>query len=222
MTDYSQARRTMVERQIMTADVTDRAILDAIGDIPRELFAPPELRSIAYSDADLPIGQTAGGQGRYLIEPAILARLAQLASIEPGDIVLDIGCGTGYSSAVLARLANSVVAVEEDPELAAQATETLIELDIGNAAVVTAPLADGYPSEGPYDVIFVGGAVDRVPQSLFDQLKEEGRLVAIVGSGPAGMATCFRRIGNDISRRRAFSAAAPALPGFAAPKVFQF
>jgi len=223
MTDYAQARRTMVERQIMTADVTSRALLDAIGEIPRELFVPDAVRHLAYSDADLPITQAApGAPRRFLAEPAILARLLQLANVGPDDIVLEIGCGTGYSSAVLAELANSVVAVEEDPALAATATETLIALDIGNVAVVTAPLAEGYPAEAPYDVIFLGGSVEEVPQSLLGQLKDGGRLVAVVGTGPDGMATCFRYVMGGVSRRRAFSAAMPPLPGFAAPRVFQF
>jgi protein-L-isoaspartate(D-aspartate) O-methyltransferase len=223
MTDYARARQTMVERQIMTAGVTDRAVLDALGDVPREMFAPAELRHLAYSDADLPITPAdSGGPRRFLIEPAILARLAQLAGIDADDIVLDIGCGSGYSSAVLSRLAGSVVAVEEDSRLAAQATETLIELDIGNVAVVTAPLETGYPAEGPYDVIFLGGSVETVPNTLLGQLKEGARLVCVVGTGPDGMATCFRLVFGEISRRAAFSAAVPPLPGFSAPKVFQF
>ena len=223
MTDYAQARRTMVERQIMTADVTDRDILDAVGKIPREVFAPAEFRHLAYSDADLPVGEgDSVGPRRFLIEPAILARLAQLADTGPKDIVLDVGCGSGYSSAILAQLANSVVAVEQDAVLAATASQILVDLDIGNVAVVSAALEEGYPAEGPYDVIFLAGSVDQVPESLVDQLKEGGRLVAVLGTGPDGKATCLRRINGEISRRQAFDAAVPPLPGFAPRKVFQF
>ena len=128
MTDFAEARRTMVDRQIRTVDVTDADILDAIGGVPRELFVPPELRSLAYTDADLPIIQAKPGEGRrFLVEPAILARLIQLAEVGRDDIVLDIGCATGYSSAVLSLLSNSVVALETDPDLAGSATETLLE-----------------------------------------------------------------------------------------------
>lgn len=222
MTDYSLARRTMVDRQIRTADVTDRRILRAIGEVPRELFSPVELRPLAYSDADLLLTKPGSGQGRYLVEPTILARLIQLADIGEDDIVLDVGCGTGYSSAVLSLIANSVVALEEIDDLAEAATETLLELDIGNVAVLTGPLAEGFASEGPYDVIVMAAAVEEVPPALLDQLKKGGRLVTIVGQGPSGMATLFHRNGGEVSRRSAFSAPAPSLPGFAKPKTFQF
>ncbi len=223
MTDYSLARRTMVDRQIRTADVTDRRILTAIGEVPRELFSPPELRPLAYSDADLPLTKSGtNGPGRYLVEPTILARLIQLAEIGEDDIVLDIGCGTGYSSAVLSLIANSVVALEENEDLAETATETLLELDIGNVAVLTGPLSEGFASEGPYDVIVMAAAVEEVPPALLDQLKKGGRLVTIIGDGPSGMATLFYRNGGEVSRRSAFSAPAPTLPGFAKPKSFEF
>ncbi len=223
MTDYAEARRTMVDRQIRTADVTDRAILNALGEIPRELFVPRAVRSLAYSDADLPVTVAKPGvRPRYLVEPAVLARLTQLAEIGPDDIVLDVGCGTGYSAAFLSLLANSVVALESDPELAASATETLIDLDIVNVAVVTGPLEAGYPSEGPYDVVLMAGSVDEVPAALLGQLKEGGRLVTVIGTGPAGMATIFSRTDGDISRRAAFNAPVPPLPGFARPKTFTF
>ena len=222
MTDYALARRTMVDRQIRTADVTDRRILGAIGEVPRELFSPPELRPLAYSDADLPLTKPGDGAQRFLVEPTILARLIQLADIGEDDIVLDVGCGTGYSSAVISLIANSVVALEEDEGLAETATETLLELDIGNVAVLTGPLTEGYASEGPYDVIVMAGAVEEVPAMLLNQLKRGGRLVTILGKGPAGVATLFSRNGGEVSRRAVFSAPAPSLPGFTKPKSFEF
>ncbi len=223
MTDFAEARRTMVDRQIRTVDVTDADILDAIGGVPRELFVPPELRSLAYTDADLPIIQAKPGEERrFLVEPAILARLIQLAEVGRDDIVLDIGCATGYSSAVLSLLSNSVVALETDPDLAGSATETLLDLDIGNVAVVTGALPAGYPSEGPYDVILLAGSVEDLPDALFDQLKEGGRLVTIVGIGPVGMANLFQKTAGEISHREAFNAPAPPLPGFSMAKSFQF
>lgn len=222
MTDFKLARRTMVDRQIRPADVTNRSVLSAIGEIPREVFAPIALRGLAYSDADLPVTSSASKAQRFLIEPAILARLLQLADVGKEDIVLDVGCATGYSSAVLSLIANSVVALEEDEELAEAASETLLQLDIGNVAVLSGPLAVGYAAEGPYDVILVLGAVEEVPDALLGQLKRGGRLVTIVGTGPDGRATLFYRNGGEVSPRAAFNASAPVLPGFAKQRSFAF
>ena len=223
MADYAKARQTMVDRQINTADVTDRRVLAAFAEIPRELFVPLGLRPLAYSDADLPLKVASWSDTpRHLAAPMVLARLIQLAAIGPADIVLDVGCASGYSSAVLSRVAASVVALESDAELAKSATETLIDLDIGNVAVVTGRLEDGYPGEAPYDVIVIAGSVEMVPAALTGQLRDGGRLVAVVGTGPGGTATLFERSGEEVSRRPAFSAPAPALPGFAATRAFVF
>lgn len=223
MPDYAEARQRMIDSQVRTVDVTDTAVLSALAAIPRERFAPPALRSVAYSDADIPITDAGPGEARrYLVEPAILAKLLQLAEIDEDDIVLDIGCGTGYSSAVLSLLANSVVSVEVDPDLAAAATETLLDLNIVNVAVVSGPLTEGYAPEGPYDVILMAGSVEEIPEGLYAQLKDGGRLVTVLGTGPAGMAVAVYRVGEDISRRPAFNAPAPPLPGFAKARAFQF
>lgn len=221
MADFARAREMMVDRQIMTVDVTNARVLSAMREVPREAFVPRGLRAIAYSDADLPL-KKASAPRRALLNPPTFARLAQLAAIGADDVVLNVAAATGYGAAVLARLASFVVALEEDAELAQAATANLLDLGIGNAAVVTGRLADGYAAEAPYDAILIEGAVEVVPESLFGQLKEGGRLVAVVGRGLAGAATIFTRTLGEVSGRPAFNAGAPSLPGFEAPRGFVF
>jgi protein-L-isoaspartate(D-aspartate) O-methyltransferase len=223
MADFGKARRMMVDGQVRTVDVTDRPLLAALGEIPREKFVPGHLRNLAYLDRDLEIAPAAGGRGaRYLIEVGPFARLVQAAEVQPTDVVLDVGCGTGYSAAVLSRLVGSVVALESDPELVRAANAVLGELGIDNVAVVTAPLDAGYRSEGPYDAILLEGAVEVVPDALLDQLKPDGRLVAVVGTDRTARATIYRRSGEGISARPVFDAYIAALPGFQKPKAFVF
>jgi protein-L-isoaspartate(D-aspartate) O-methyltransferase len=223
MEDFDAAREKMVDCQLRTEAVTDYGVLAAMSEIPRERFVPPRLRPLAYIDEDLKVKEAEGEMpARFLMEPAPFARLIQAAEITPSDIVLDIGCATGYSTAVLARLADSVVAVEADPELAALASENLVDLGVANAAVVTAGLTEGYASEGPYDVIFLGGAVEYVPDALLAQLKDGGRLVGVVGHGLAAQATLFTRTTGDIGSRTVFNAHLQPLPGFEKPKAFVF
>ena len=223
MENFDEARRKMVDSQLRTEDVTDHAVLEAMGELPREKFVPNKMRALAYIDEDILVREADEvGPARYLMEPAPFARLAQLAEIASTDFVLDIGCANGYSTAVLARLADSVVAVETDAELAAQATENLIELGVANAAVVSGPLEAGYPAEGPYDVIFLGGAVETVPEALFQQLKNGGRIVGVVGYGRSALATLFTRSDGDVGSRPAFNAHLRPLPGFTKPKAFVF
>jgi protein-L-isoaspartate(D-aspartate) O-methyltransferase len=215
--DFAALRQRMVESQLRTNRVTDEAVLAAIHAVPRELFVPRALRSVAYVDDDIEIAR-----GRYLMEPMVFARLVQLAEIEPSDLVLDLGCGAGYSAIVLARLANGVVAVESDADLAQRAGELLGELEVANVTLTQGPLEAGHPGQAPYDVIFLDGAVAELPAAITSQLAEGGRLVAVMtGAGP-GRATIMTKTGGQISGRPVFDAAIRPLPGFAGKPRFVF
>jgi protein-L-isoaspartate(D-aspartate) O-methyltransferase len=223
MVDFAQLRRSMVDGQIRVNDVTDPRIVAAMLELPRERFVPASVRQLAYIDDDLPVRPGGPGQpGRYLMEPMVLAKLVQALDLESGHKVLDVGTATGYSAALLGRLVRMVVALEEERELAAAAASLLAELGAVNVNVMTGTLAAGWPSEAPYDAILLNGAVEVVPQALLQQLKEGGRLGAVMRSGAAGRATIHSRVGNRFAARAVFDASVPPLPGFAAPKSFMF
>ena len=207
----------MVTGQILADHVQNARVLSAMGEVMRERFVPVAETSIAYADVEAPLDG-----GRALMMPVTFAKLLQMADVGSDDLVLDIGCATGYSTAVLARLAGSVVALESDPELAARAGETLLALGVDNAAVVQGPLEAGYAAEAPYDVIFLNGSVGFVPEELVGQLAPGGRLVAIVGTGQVGRATVVTRQGTITGSREVFDASATPLPGFAREKGFVF
>ncbi|MBS7546289.1 protein-L-isoaspartate O-methyltransferase family protein [Ancylobacter oerskovii] len=220
MIDFAEMRRAMVDAQVRANDVTDLKIVAAMLETPRERFVPAGLRNFAYIDDDLLVKE--GAPGRYLMEPMVLAKLLQAAEIGEGDLVLDVGASTGYSTAVLARLAGQVVALEEDGELADKGAGVLTELGLLNAAYVKGPLTAGWPAEAPYDAILLNGSVDEAPQALLSQLKPGGRLVAVIGRGRAGRATVFTNTAGGIGSRVVFDAAVPTLPGFEAAPGFVF
>lgn len=220
MTDFELQRRNMVESQVRPSDVTDRRVISAMLEIPREQFVPEAMRTLAYGDGAVSIVAPADRSGRALMAPRTLAKLVDLARIERKDIVLDVGAGTGYSSALLARLAETVVGLEADAGLAGAATRNLNALSVDNAAIVQGPLTEGWRDVAPYAAIILQGSVDAVPQTLLAQLAEGGRLVAIVNEGPVGRARIWRRRGDAYDVREAFDASAPLLPGFAAAPAF--
>ena|SRR5581483_2535474 len=215
MTDFATARRMMVDGQVRTADVTDRRILSAMQEVPRERFVPQASTALAYLDLDLPVGA-----GRCLLKPMVLAKLLEEAEIKETDRVLDAGCATGYAAAILSRLAASVVALEQDAALAQAAKSALA--GVANVSVVTGPLTDGWRQSGPYDVILLEGATEIAPKALCDQLADGGRLLCVQGRAPATKATLYVRSGADSGGRPIFDAAAPVLPGFAKPPAFAF
>ena len=218
MFDFVAARKFMIEGQIRTGDITEPRLVGAMSDLPRERFVPDSWKTLAYADREIPAGKSK----RFIPAPMVTGRIILEAGIGPEDYVLHIGCTTGYGTAILARLANSVVALEEDAALAKAAGDTLSALDIGNAAVVTGPLNKGYPDEGPYDAIVIEGAVEVLPDALAGQLREDGRLVAVMGTGRTGQGTLFRKTPKGLSGFPIFDAAAPLLPGFARAPAFTF
>jgi protein-L-isoaspartate(D-aspartate) O-methyltransferase len=227
MSGFERERLTMVECQLRPNEVTDPRLLAAMRALPRERFVPERLAGLAYMDESVEVLAAGNGaQPRFLLAPMVLARLVQLASVQPGDRVLDIGCATGYSTAMLASLGRSVVGLEAVPELARAAREGLAALGIGNAEIVQGPLPGGWPKDAPYDVIVVNGGVAELPEVLLDQLTEGGRLVAILKSGhnqaAPGKAYLFVKVGKDASGLPHFDAGAHPLPGFAPEPAFSF
>jgi protein-L-isoaspartate(D-aspartate) O-methyltransferase len=216
MPDYLTLRRAMVDSQVRTNDVTDTRVQDAMAEVPRERFVPQAKRALAYADAVVEVAP-----GRYLLDPRTFSKLAQLAEIAPTDRILDVACASGYSTAVLARLGGRVTALEEDAELVRIASDALAASG-PRAEVVQGRLADGHQPGAPYDVVFVNGAVEEIPESLKSQLAEGGRLVAIVQEGPQGRARLLLREHGRIGAWTDFDATVPLLPGFRKVRGFVF
>ena len=217
MIDYAAAREAMVDRQVRTADVTRYPIIAAMLAVPREDFLPAALRPVAYLGDDVPLAP-----GRVLLDPRVFAKLLDALDPGPGDLVLDLGCGLGYSTAVLARMAEAVVALESDPAMAAEAEALLGAHGVDNAVVQAGPLAEGVAEHGPFDAILVEGAIETLPHPIEAQLKVGGRIAAIFAEGAGGQARLGLRTPDGIAWRRIFDATAPVLPGFAATKAFEF
>lgn len=220
--NFEAARIKMVDNQIRTTDVTSHAVLSAFLSVPREEFVPAGMKPLAYIDTDIELPAEPAGGRRYLMEPSPLAKLLQLAGISKGDKVLEVGCGTGYASAILSQLAASVVALESDAKLASEATATLARLGYSNVSVAGGDLEKGHAADAPYDVIFVHGAVETIPASLLSQLNDGGRLVAVVGLGNASQAQLFLHENGRTSERLAFNTAVKPLPGFRITREFVF
>ncbi|MBT8476281.1 MAG: protein-L-isoaspartate O-methyltransferase [Alphaproteobacteria bacterium] len=215
MTDYAARRIMMVDTQVRPSDVTKFPIIEAMLTVPREAFVPSGRREAAYVGENLALGG-----GRVMLEPRTLAKMLDALDIQPDELVVDIGPGLGYSSAVIARLAEAVVAVEEDEDLASEAETALSEAGADNVALVQGALANGAAKHGPYDVIVVEGAVEEVPQAVIDQLKEGGRVAALFMEGALGVCRVGYRIDGAVTWRFAFNASAPVLPGFEKQKSF--
>ncbi len=215
MSEFFDRRVMMVDTQVRPSDVTKFPIIDAMLSIPREVYVPPALREAAYMGECVQIGAN-----RVLLEPRTLSKMLDALDIQPTDVVLDLGCGLGYSTAVIARLADAVVAVEEDDALAAEAQRTLSTEGVDNAAVIAGVLAQGAAKHGPYDVITIQGGVEAVPGTILSQLKDGGRIGAIFMEGALGTARIGHKAAGRVTWRFAFNAAAPIIPGFTTHKAF--
>lgn len=215
MTDFATRRTMMVDTQVRPSDVTKYPIIAAMLSVPREAFVPAQMREAAYAGEHVTLGN-----GRVVLDPRTLAKMLDALDIQGTETVLDIGCGLGYSSAIIARMADAVVAVEEDETLATEAQRALSAQGVDNAAVNHGKLAAGAPKAGPYDVIVLQGAAEVIPESLIAQLKEGGRIGALFMEGNLGVARVGYKIDGRITWRQVFNASAPVLPGFEMRKAF--
>lgn len=215
MLDSAQQRANMVATQLRTNDVTDPRLIRAVLSVPREAFAPAQVAPLAYMEGCIPLGN-----GRVLLDPRSFGKMAQLAAIRSEDRVLDVGCGTGYSTAVFSHLAAHVIGLEQDRALAEMASTNL--RNFSNAELARETLNEGLSAKAPYDVIFLNGAVERTPEALIEQLNNRGRLVCVVKDGAAGHARMYLKEDGAISERSAFDAGLPVLPGFERARSFAF
>jgi protein-L-isoaspartate(D-aspartate) O-methyltransferase len=221
MSGFATARQKMVDGQVRPSDVTDIRILDAMLAVPREAFVPESKRALAYLDLDLDVGEDEKAK-RFLIKPAVLAKLLQAAEIKTTDRVLVVGCASGYAAAVIARFAGQVTATEGDPALAAKAMAALTQTGCGNVTVRSAAAAEGDAAGAPFDVIVLNGATEIVPERLYGQLRDGGRLVGVFAMATPQRATIVTRSRGDFGNRALFDATAPVLPGLERLAAFVF
>lgn len=217
MTDFAKQRVTMVDTQVRPSDVTKFDIIDAMLAVPREDYVPAAKRELAYIGGPVEIAP-----GRALLDGRVIGKMLDAADLEQGDAVLEIGCGLGYTTALLAHMTDAVVAVEEDADLASEAETTLSDHSVDNAAVVTGPLTEGHAKAGPYDAILIFGGVQVVPDALVAQLKDHGRMVAVFMEGANGEVRTGLKADGRMNWRMAFNASAEILPGFARAAAFTF
>ncbi|KAA2311457.1 protein-L-isoaspartate O-methyltransferase [Pseudooceanicola sediminis] len=215
MTDYAARRTMMVDAQVRPSDVTKFPIIEAMLAVPREMFVPQDRKEAAYLGENVSIGAN-----RVLLEPRTLAKMLDAVDIQPDELVLDLGAGQGYAAAVMSRIAEAVIAVEEDADIAADSQQLLSDLGADNVVLHEAKLTEGAPEHGPYDVIVLEGAVEHLPEAITDQLKEGGRIVVLFAEGHLGVVRVGYKIDGKVSWRFSFNAGAPVLPGFERHAVF--
>jgi protein-L-isoaspartate(D-aspartate) O-methyltransferase len=217
MTDYKTARTAMVDCQVRPSDVTKYPIIDALLSTPREAYVPDAIRPVAYAGEHISLGN-----GRVLLDPRTFAKMLDALNVQPNELVLDLGCGLGYSSAILAKMAEAVVSVESDPDMAKVASETLSEQSVDNAYVALGDLASGNAKNGPYDAIILQGSVQTIPDTLIEQLKDGGRICALFQNNNHGECRIGYKSHGNVSWRTVFNATAPLINGFETIKEFKF
>ena len=217
MTDFATRREMMVDTQVRPSDVTKFPIIDAMLRVPREVYVPDDQIEAAYAGRNIEVGKN-----RVILEPRTYAKMLDGLNLDRGNLVLDLGCAYGYSSAVIADMVEAVVAVEEDATMAREAARLLVEQGVDNAALVEAPLAVGAPEHGPYDAIILEGAAEIVPDAILAQLKDGGRIAVLFSEGALGVARIGYKVNGSVSWRFDFNAAAPVVPGFEKARDFVF
>jgi protein-L-isoaspartate(D-aspartate) O-methyltransferase len=221
MSGFSSARQKMVDGQVRPSDVTDIRIIDTMLALPREAFVPENLRALAYLDLDLDVSE-GGAAKRFLIKPVVTAKMLQAAEVKDTDNVLVVGCASGYTVALVAKLAARVTATESESSLAAKARDVLATLGLGNVTVLVAAAAEGDSADAPYDVIVLNGATEIVPEGLYRQLKDGGRLVGVFAMSRPPRATIVTHSHHDYGNRVLFDATVPVLPGLERLAAFVF
>ncbi|MCP4818705.1 MAG: protein-L-isoaspartate O-methyltransferase [Shimia sp.] len=216
MTNYTALRTTMVDTQIRPSDVTKYTVIEAMLSVPREAYVPSAKREAAYVGEHVELDN-----GRVVIDPRVLAKVLDELDIQSDELVLDVGAGLGYSSAVMARMAEAVIALEDDESRAEDAQTTLSEQGVDNAIVHVAPLTEGAAEHGPYDVVVMQGGVEQLPAAILDQIKDGGRIAALFVEGALGVVRIGYKIDGELNWRFAFNAGAPVLPGFEKGRAFE-
>jgi len=215
MTDYAARRITMVDTQVRPCDVTKFPVIDAMLRVERELFVPREKREAAYIGENVDLGDS-----RVVLDPRTLGKMLDYLNIQNDELVLDIGVGLGYSSALISRLSEAVVALEDEPGRMAEAEETLARVGADNVVLHCGALAEGAAQHGPYDVIMLQGAVEHMPDNILEQLKDGGRIACIFNEEALGIVKIGHKLSGKVTWRFAFNAAAPVLTGFERHKAF--
>lgn len=223
MSDYALQRLNMVESQVRPSDVVDRRVIRAMLALPREEFVPPSVRSVCYTDRDLPLNPDAPiAEQRFVLQPRVQAKLMQALELPDEGICLDVGAGMGYSAAILSRICQTVIGIEPDEAMLEIGRAGFAANEIENVVLFASELAEGRVDEGPFDGILLNGAVDFVPESLLDQLKDGGKLSAVLNEGGVGQATEWTRTGGNFAKRALFEATVAPLPGFQQAATFTF
>ncbi|MDJ0921241.1 MAG: protein-L-isoaspartate O-methyltransferase [Henriciella sp.] len=216
--DFDKQRRIMVDSQVRVNDVTEPSIVSAFLNVPREKFVSKSAQSIAYSETEIK-----AGDNRAMWTPRDLGKMLRALEPQSGDLALVIGAGAGYSSALLGRIVETVIAFEDSPEAVELMTERFASIGMDQAIAVEGDLAKGLPDQGPFEIILIAGMVETVPQAWLEQLAEGGRLGVVVSEGRSlGTARVYTKAGDSASYREVFECCPPVLPGFEKAETFVF